>query len=72
MHDEGLKKSINELLRFKKDGKELDRGPKIPEISDFIESEFSRLKTELPEQIGPKPNVERLNELFRFSLAKAW
>jgi predicted nucleotidyltransferase len=72
VHDEALKKSIDELLRLKKDGKELDRGPKIPELSDFIESEFSRLKNELPEQIGPKPNVEKLNEVFRFALATAW
>lgn len=72
VHDEALKKRINELLRFKRDGKELDRGPKIPELSDFIESEFIRLKTELPEQIGTKPNVEKLNEVFRFSLATAW
>ncbi len=72
VHDEALKKGINELLRLKKAGKELDRGPKIPELSDFIESEFSRLKTEMPEQIGPKPDVEKLNEVFRFSLATAW
>lgn len=72
VHDEALKKGINELLRLKKAGNELDRGPKIPELSDFIESEFSRLKTEMPEQIGPKPDVEKLNEVFRFSLATAW
>ena len=70
--DRALKQSINELLRLKKDGKELDRGPKITELSDFIENEFSRLKTEMPEQIGPKPDVEKLNEVFRFALATAW
>ncbi len=72
VQDEALKNSINELLRLKKAGNELDRGPKIPELSDFIESEFSRLKTEMPEQIGPKPDVEKLNQVFRFSLATVW
>jgi uncharacterized protein len=72
VQDEGLKNSINDLLRLKRAGNELDRGPKIPELSNFIESEFSRLKTEMPEQIGPKPDVDKLNEVFRFSLAAVW
>ena len=70
--DRDLKEGINELLRLKKDGKELDRGPKITILSDFIESEFSRLKTEMPEQVGPKPDIEKLNEVFRYALATAW
>ena len=67
-----LRRSIEELLRRKKEGQELDRGPKIQEISDFIERELSRLETEMPEQIGPKSDVEELNDVFRRSLAIAW
>lgn len=67
-----LRRSIEELLRRKKEGQELDRGPKIHEISDFIERELSRLETQMPEQVGPRSDVEDLNEVFRRSLAIAW
>jgi predicted nucleotidyltransferase len=70
--DSDLRRAIDDLLEAKKNGKELDRGPAIPEINAFIDSEFKRLETEMPRRVDPKVDVERLNEMFRFALATAW
>lgn len=70
--DSDLRRAIDDLLEAKKNGKELDRGPAIPEINAFIDSEFKRLETEMPRRVNPKVDVERLNEMFRFALATAW
>lgn len=70
--DSDLRRAIDDLLEAKKNGKELDRGPAIPEINAFIDSEFKRLETEMPRRVNPKVDVERLNEMFRFALTTAW
>jgi hypothetical protein len=64
-----LKQAIADLLERKKAGQELDRQPKIPVLSSFIETELERLKkVEVGER--SKPNFERLNKLFREALAQ--
>jgi predicted nucleotidyltransferase len=60
-----LKQTIADLLTRKKAGQELDRQPKIPVMSDFIESELERHKKSANVEERTKPNFERLNELFR-------
>lgn len=60
-----LKQTIDDLLTRKKAGQELDRQPKIPVLSDFIESELERLRSKANLEERTKPNFERLNELFR-------
>lgn len=70
--DTSLKQAFASLLQAKMDGKELDRGPMIPEISNFIEAELVRLEKQMPNQIGSKPDIERLNVMFRFALETAW
>jgi predicted nucleotidyltransferase len=70
--DSGLRRTIDELLEAKKSGKELDRGPAIPELNAFIDSELSRLEMEMPKRVNPRADVERLNEVFRFALRMAW
>ncbi len=67
-----LKEAIEQLLQSKRDGKELDRGPKIPEISNFIEIELNNLEQQMPNRVGPKPDIQKLNEMFRFALLTAW
>ncbi|HEX7295435.1 MAG TPA: nucleotidyltransferase domain-containing protein, partial [Pyrinomonadaceae bacterium] len=42
-----LKEAIETLLERKRRGQELDREPRIPAISNFIDSELERLKTNL-------------------------
>jgi len=66
-----LREAIDTLLERKKAGKELDRGPRIPAISDFIEEEIVRLETaHAPLPVSRDP--ERLNQIFREALAQAW
>jgi uncharacterized protein len=62
-----LKQAIGNLLERKRTGQELDRGPRIPAISDFIDSELERLKRTVIEGKS-KPDSERLNEFFRWAL----
>jgi uncharacterized protein len=62
-----LKEAIENLLERKKRGHELDREPRIQVISDFVESELERLETKVIVS-KPKPDIEKLNELFRMAL----
>src|ERR1035438_109632 len=45
-----LKQEVFSLLRRKQSGQELDFEPRIPAISDFIESELERLKQQAEQQ----------------------
>lgn len=63
-----LLNSINTLLARKIAGHELDRAPRIDTISEFIESELYRLESVIVEDIV-RPGSDKLNELFRSSLA---
>lgn len=57
--------AICSLLTQKKEGHELDNGPQLPELNNFIEAELTRLTevaSRLPKPVAP---VELLNELFR-------
>ncbi len=60
--------AIGDLLERKKAGKELDRQPKIPALSNYIESELAELQRSAPPPVREKPNFESLNELFRVAL----
>ena len=57
-----LRRAIDDLLEAKKSGKELDRGPAVPEINAFIDSELKRLETEMPKRVNPRADVETLND----------
>jgi predicted nucleotidyltransferase len=64
-----LKQAISELLERKRSGKEIDRQPKIPVISGFIDDELARLRSDPKLEDRTKPNFERLNEIFRECVA---
>ncbi len=68
--DEGaLTEAISKLLVRKMEGEELDRGPKIPVISDFLTSEIARLNADIKQEpLSSDP--ELLDELFH-SLLKS-
>ncbi|HSH03499.1 MAG TPA: nucleotidyltransferase domain-containing protein [Anaerolineae bacterium] len=69
-----LERAIGALIAAKKEGAELDRGPRIPVISDFIDAEMARLaekRFEL-ELVAPKQTIEPLDALFRETLEVAW
>jgi predicted nucleotidyltransferase len=62
-----IRTAIDDLLKRKKAGQELDRQPKIEVISNFIDSELARLeKIEVAER--DKPDFEKLNVIFRNAL----
>lgn len=67
-----LKSAIDDLVQLKRNGHELDRGARIPIISEYIESELNRIETEMATLRPSKPATEKLNEVFRFSLEAAW
>jgi hypothetical protein len=50
----------------------MDRGPRIPVVSDFIEKEIKRFEsiaTNIPKQ---DTSNDALNELFRNTLIQVW
>ncbi len=69
-----LKEKINELIEAKRRGEELDRGPRIAPISEFIESELARLENKQFEHEYDKAAapVREFNELFRAALDEVW
>jgi predicted nucleotidyltransferase len=70
--DPALRAHIDELVSLKRAGAELDRGPRIPAISDFIECEMSRLEKIVSNGPEIAPPIEVLNGLFRSTLDEVW
>ena len=70
--DPALYTEINTLIEQKRNGAELDRGPRIPLISEFIERELSRIETEGIKYKSHQASSNELNELFRNTLAELW
>lgn len=70
--DSTLRKAIDDLLAAKRAGAELDRGPRIEALSDFIEAEMARVEGAVGELPVPAPPIETLNQLFRDTLREVW
>ena len=66
--DEGpVKTAVEDLIRRKKAGEELDRGPYLPTISSFLKQELDHLsQTEAPSPARTSPTA--LDRVFRESL----
>jgi predicted nucleotidyltransferase len=62
----------NDMIIRKQAGDELDREPRVPVISDFIDSEMDRLSDGRFEFEPKKGDVEKLNMVFRNALDEAW
>ena len=67
-----LRNAISDLVSVKRLGAELDRGPRIPAISDFIEGEMARLEQTVSDRPDAAPAMDTLNELFRDTLGEVW
>lgn len=67
-----LRDALDKLLADKRQGAELDRGPRIAPISDYIESELARMENLALSQVPPTRPTEPLNRLFRESLKEVW
>jgi len=70
--DRPLRNAISDLVSAKRGGAELERGPRIPAISDFVEKEMARLGQMLPDRVDPALDVHGLNDLFRSTLNEVW
>lgn len=67
-----VRSAIHDLLVAKIQGKEMDRGPRIPTLSRFLEQELTRLER-LPEvDTSMQSSWVPLNELFRNTVRRAW
>ena len=67
-----LRRAIDGLLIQKRSGAELDSGPRIPAISEFIENELARWESqEVPAGVGQGDTAE-LDRLFREALREVW
>ena len=66
-----LRTAIEDLIEKKRAGAELDRGPKIPVISDFIDSELERLTKGITAPPNAVP-IEKMDNLFRSALQAIW
>lgn len=69
---EELKQAVIRLLENKRAGEELDKGAKIPVISDFIESEFARWANSIIPKNNRTSHGSQLDEFFRESIKKVW
>ena len=59
-------------MESKRAGNELDKGGKIPVISNFIESELARWEnSDIPKSIVVSHGT-KLDELFRESIKEVW
>ena len=69
-----FKRAIEKLVEAKRRGEELDRGPRIDVISDYIESELARLENIQfgDEYINPVGPVHDFNQVFRAALDEVW
>lgn len=67
-----LKKEINALIESKRAGAELDHGPRIDSISEFIEKEMERYKNYTVEYAKPNTPIDKLNGLFLEALVEVW
>jgi hypothetical protein len=63
---------VETLRKRKMAGEELDRGPAIPVITDFVSSELARLEHLHPERKVQYPGFEPLNTLFRAVLSETF
>lgn len=67
-----LRQAIDELVAAKRAGGEMDEGPRVPAIGDFIQLEIARFETiaaNLPKQ---ETATEPVNQLFRATLDEVW
>ena len=72
IEDDEIRGRIDELLERKSAGKEVDLGPKIPMINEYIEREFARLEATSFQKSPPLPPSETLNLYFRELLEQVY
>lgn len=66
--DPPLLHEVETLLQKKRSGQELDSGPRIQIFNDFIEHELERMEGLHVESTQSKPDIEGLNQFFRWAI----
>lgn len=69
--DVAVKTAVQDLIRRKKSGEELDRGPHIPEISRFLKQEVDRLSL-LQSPPSERVSSDDLDRVFRECLIEVY
>ena len=72
VEDSKLKTEIKQLVTLKLQGDELAKGPRVKMISDFIDTELSRLESEGVNFDSKSNLIEPLNDIFRDTLKEVW
>lgn len=72
LDDRQLIADINALIEQKRQGAELDQGPRVPSISNYLDAEIMRLRECRFDAEYQRPDLETLNQLFRSTLAEVW
>ena len=72
VNDPGLKSAINDLIKAKQAGEELDRGPRIDSIAEFIEQELARFENHHFDYGKPPDPIGKLDKLFINTLEEVW
>lgn len=68
----GLRSEVDKLLEAKQAGAELEYGPRMPAIHEFIESELGRLSGSALDFPRPAAPTEKLDTIFRSVLQEVW
>jgi hypothetical protein len=70
---EHVRPAVLSLLERKRAGDELEEGPRVPEINEFLEDSLATLRDELAAlSRSEKPDWDSLDQLFRDVLGEAW
>ena len=67
-----IREAIDRLLVMKKQGLEKERGPRIPEINNFLDTAITRFEERINQQKKVVSPIEPLNDLFRKMLDEVW
>jgi predicted nucleotidyltransferase len=67
-----LKKAISTLIKRKREGEELDSGPRIDPISEYIEKELERFENYQVYYEKVSVPIEKLDEVFLSTLYEVW
>jgi hypothetical protein len=70
--DEKLKTIILDLIERKRAGVEMDDGPALPEINDFLAREIERIEHAAGKQPAGHADLTKLDEFFRATLRETW
>jgi uncharacterized protein len=70
--DADLRHAVDALIAAKRAGNELDEGPRIPVISEFIDRELARFEAREADRRESPPPIDELKMLFRATLDEIW